>query len=62
MAKSWKIGVGDRVTLEVSCSSDIIDGKFTFVIDGQKVTVPNDIDAIKKVVPYDPKAAFRDVR
>lgn len=62
MAKAWRIGVGDRVTIEVRCSSDIVDGKFTFDIDGQKVTVHNDLEAIKKVVPYNPKDAFKDVR
>lgn len=54
MAKPRKIGVGDTVTLEVICSSDIVDGKWTFRLDAQIVTVRLDLDEIKKVVPFAP--------
>ncbi|CAM5659436.1 hypothetical protein MAUB1S_11486 [Mycolicibacterium aubagnense] len=52
--KARKIEVGDRVTLEVTCSSDFVDGSWTFVLNGQPITVPLDLDAIKKVIPFDP--------
>ena len=61
MAKAWKIGVGDRVTLEVACTSDFIPGSWTFVLNGQPITVPVDLDAIKKVKPFDPSAIYDKV-
>lgn len=60
--KARKIGVGDTVTLEVTCSSDIVDGKWTFRLDDQIVTVRMDLDEIKKVVSYNPKTAYDRIR
>lgn len=48
----------DTVTLEVICSSDIVDGKWTFRLDDQIVTVRLDLDEIKKVVPFDPSSIY----
>lgn len=60
--KPRKIGVGDRVTLQVTCTSDVAEGKWTFVLNGQAITVPLNLDAIKKVVPYDPSSIYDRVR
>lgn len=59
--KARKISVGDRVMLEVTCSSDFVDGSWTFVLNGQPITVPLDLDEIKKVKPFDPSAIYDKV-
>lgn len=61
--KVRKLQSGDRVTVELS----VIDvweemGIFTVDINGQRTRIPCDWDRITKVVPYDPNAAYKDVR
>lgn len=61
--KVRKLQSGDRVTVELS----VIDvweemGIFTVDINGQRTRIPCDWDRIVKVVPYDPNAAYEDVR
>ncbi|MFD9897354.1 hypothetical protein [Mesorhizobium sp. NPDC059025] len=63
MAKPRKLKTGDKVTGELSVI-DVWDdmGIFTVDINGQRTRIPSDRDRITKVVPYDPKSAYRDVR
>lgn len=61
--KVRKLQSGDRVTVELS----VIDvweemGIFTVDINSQRTRIPCDWDRITKVVPYDPKSAYKDIR
>lgn len=61
--KARKLKTGDKVTIELSVI-DVWDdmGIFTVDIKGQRTKIPCDWDRITKVVPYEPKAAYLDVR
>lgn len=61
--KARKLRTGDKVTVELSII-DVWDdlGIFTVDINGQRTKIPCDWAHITKVVPYDPKSTYKDVR
>ena len=61
--KARKLKTGDKVTVELSII-DVWDdmGIFTVDINGQRIRIPCARDRITKVEPYNPKAAYKDVR
>lgn len=56
--KARKIGIGDILTLQVEVvSAGIVDGKVTFTLNGQNITIPEDLEVITNVKPHNWKSA-----
>jgi hypothetical protein len=64
MAKTVrKIGVGDTLTILVKViGAGVVDGRITIELNGQKQTIPEDLEAIIDVTPYDPSDVYKRVR
>lgn len=61
--KARKIGVGDLVTLQARVvGAGVLDGRITIEINGQKQTIPEDLDEIIDVTPYDLSDVYKRVR
>lgn len=61
--KERKIGVGDTITLEAKVTGvGVVEGEITVRINGQPLTIPEDLSEIIDVTPYDPSDVYKRVR